>query len=391
VVSRARGLAHRVGLRSNDTCAYRDRIAGTGACGHVLPFATGGTGNDSAAPALTRRDANSSPPSRPDVTTSHPVVVGPTCASSTPIELPPRIPRANAFGGRISTIGRATSPTAFSVPSTAAPFPESSPYMESTTPTSTSSGAEAPPPSVNTTGLSDGRKKGLAYNYASLTDLFAGKGMSWAYNWAADPSGPIVLGAEYVPMLWGLDKSTSWAKDVESAFSGGSRHALSFNEPDLAIQANIEPSLAAAKHIEYMNPLADRMSIGSPAITNGNQESPPMGTTWLRQFLQHCQGACRIDFVAFHWYDSASNFAYFQQHVWDVINATQAANVDRVWLTEFGASGSDDEVASFLRKAIPFLDSTDAVERYAYFMCGDGLLVNADAISSPIGEAYAGG
>ncbi|KEF50989.1 uncharacterized protein A1O9_12966 [Exophiala aquamarina CBS 119918] len=307
----------------------------------------------------------------------------------TTMELRPRNPIARAFGGRIPTAaGRTTLAVIFNA-STASSFSHSPPNSAGAVPAYTPGGTAAQSPGANTTSLSVGGKRGLAYNTASLTDVFAGKGMSWAYNWAADPTGTIVTGAEYVPMLWGPDQSTTWAALAAAAFSAGSRHALSFNEPDHGAQSNLEPSLAAAKHIEHMNPLPSEMSIGSPAITNGGSESPPMGIVWLREFLQHCQGACRLDFVAFHWYDSASNFPYFQQHVWDVINVTQAANVERVWLTEFGASGSDSEVASFVRRAIDFLDSTGAVERYAYFMCADGLLVSSNSISSPIGETYA--
>lgn len=35
-----------------------------------------------------------------------------------------------------------------------------------------------------------------------------------------------------------------------------------------------------------------------------------------------------------------------------------------------------------------YLDSNSGVERYAYFMCSDGILVNGNAISSPVGEEY---
>lgn len=54
---------------------------------------------------------------------------------------------------------------------------------------------------TNITGNQASGKKRLAYDSASLTNLFAGKGISWAYNWAATPDGSIVAGAEYVAML----------------------------------------------------------------------------------------------------------------------------------------------------------------------------------------------
>ncbi|KAL2392360.1 hypothetical protein ABEF93_001885 [Exophiala dermatitidis] len=232
-------------------------------------------------------------------------------------------------------------------------------------------------------------KKGLSYNDASLTSAFAGKGISWAYNWGASPDGTIVSGAEYVPLLWGLSSTSAWASAASAAIASGSKHVLSFNEPDLASQSNIDPQTAATNHIKYMNPLSGQAEIGSPAITNGAGTSPLMGIDWLNSFFTACNGECKVDFVAFHWYASASDFAGFKQHVQDVINAASANGVSKVWLTEFGASGSDSEVATFLQQAVEFLDSTAAVERYAYFMCSDGILVSGNSISSPIGSAYA--
>nr|KAK5443207.1 hypothetical protein LTR18_005885 [Exophiala xenobiotica] len=242
--------------------------------------------------------------------------------------------------------------------------------------------------STPSTGGSTSGKKGLSYNLASLTDAFAGKGISWAYNWGNAPDGSIVSGAEYVPMLWGLNAVDAWASAAASAISSGAQHALSFNEPDLSTQSNIDPETAATNHIQYMNPLAGQVEIGSPAITNGAGTSPLMGIDWLNSFFEACNGECKVDFVAFHWYADATNFAYFKQHVQDVITAANANGVSKVWLTEFGASGSDSDVASFLQQAVEFLDSTAAVERYAYFMCSDGILVNGNSVSSPIGAAY---
>lgn len=138
-----------------------------------------------------------------------------------------------------------------------------------------------------------------------------------------------------------------------------------------------------------MNPLAGQVQIGSPAVTNGAGTNPLMGIDWLNAWFEACNGECKVDFVAFHWYDSASNMAYFQSHVQDVITAAKANGVSKVWLTEFGATGSDSDVANFVSQAVEFLESTDAVERYAYFMCSDGILIDGTSISSPVGAAYA--
>ena len=114
-----------------------------------------------------------------------------------------------------------------------------------------------------------------------------------------------------------------------------------------------------------------------------------MGTTWLSEFFTACNGECKVDFVAFHWYADASNFAYFQQQVQDVISTAQANGVSKVWLTEFGATGSDADVSSFLSQAMEYLDGQEAVERYAYFMASDGILLSGNGLSA-LGELYEG-
>ncbi|OCT46425.1 hypothetical protein CLCR_01151 [Cladophialophora carrionii] len=283
-----------------------------------------------------------------------------------------------SYGGGASSV----------IPTTFATIPSSAPSSSAALSASSVSPSSTPSSSPSTGGSTSG-KKGLSYNTASLTNAFAGKGISWVYNWGASPDGSIVSGAEYVPMFWGPNSVSGWANAAASAIASGSKHALSLNEPDLDAQANVDPATAAKLHIENMNPLAGQVQIGSPAVTNGAGTNPLMGIDWLNAFFKSCAGQCKVDFVAFHWYDSASNFGYFQSHVQDVIDAAAANGVGKVWLTEFGASGSDSEVASFLEQAIPWLESQTAVDRYAYFMCADGILVKSNTISSPIGAAYA--
>jgi hypothetical protein len=277
-----------------------------------------------------------------------------------------------------------------SVPTTFATSPMGSSAAASSMYSSAASSA-AVPSSTGSTGGSTGGKRGLSFNDASLTSAFAGTGMTWAYNWGNSPQGSILSGLEFVPMLWGLQSTPGWADAAKAAIASGSTHLLSFNEPDFSTQSNIDPATAATNHQNYMNQFAGNgVQIGSPAITNAVGTSPPQGIDWLNQFFTACAGNCKVDFVAFHWYAPASTISYFMQHVQDVINAAAANGVSKVWLTEFQAAGSDSEVEAFLAEALPFLDSTPAVERYAYFMCatGSGNLVSSNSLSA-IGQAYA--
>lgn len=246
--------------------------------------------------------------------------------------------------------------------------------------------------SAPSTGTYSNGKRGLAYNSAKLTNAFAGTSMSWAYNWANNPDGTLDSGIEYVPMLWGEKMFGGWDAAAKAALAAGAKHLLSFNEPDLNAQANMNSASAAAAHIKYMNPYAGQARIGSPAVTNGGPSggTDGMGLAWMKNFFAKCAGNCKVDFLAFHWYDSADNIAYFKNYVQDVIAMAKENGVNKVWLTEFAASGSNEQIAKFLGEVLPWMDSIDAIERYAYFMCGEGQLVSGSSLSNPVGKAYAG-
>jgi len=217
-------------------------------------------------------------------------------------------------------------------------------------------------------------KRGLAYNSASLCTAFLGSSkVTWAYNWASASYG-LSSTLEYVPLLWGLesDKTSVWTKNADAAIAAGSTHLMSFNEPDLAEQANIGYVAAAAAYLTYMQPYAGKAKLGTPAVTNGGS---PMGLTYLANFITACK-TCTMDFVT---------IAYFKSYV---AQAYAAGGNRPIWITEFGASGSAAEQATFLATVLPWLDSLSYVERYAYFMVSDGSLVSGSALST-IGAAYA--
>ena len=237
-----------------------------------------------------------------------------------------------------------------------------------------------------TSGVPSSGKKGLCYNEPSLTEAFANTGMTWAYNWGASSGGSIVSGAEYVPMLWGASEASGWSSAVQAAISSGSSHVLSFNEPDMSTQSNISAQVAAQLHIANMGDLGS-VQVGSPAITNGNSQSPPMGILWLQQFFSACGGQCKVDFVAFHYY-ADTNLQTLQDHVNDVISTAQANGINQVWLTEWSASGSDDEVAQFITDASAWLNQQASVGRYTYFMCNETILLSGSSLST-LGQAYA--
>lgn len=134
---------------------------------------------------------------------------------------------------------------------------------------------------------------------------------------------------EYVPMLWsnGTDHTVGWTTNVATAKNHGSTHLLAFNEPDGCGggQACMTPQAAVEAYMKWMMPYASSFSLGAPAVTNG-----PTGVPWLKSFISLCTG-CKIDFVPMHWYDSATNVAYFKNYMAD---ATVAAGNRPLWITE---------------------------------------------------------
>jgi hypothetical protein len=154
----------------------------------------------------------------------------------------------------------------------------------------------------------------------------------------------------------------------------------------LGSQANMAVSTAVSAWKTNMDPFAGQVKLIAPAVTNGGT---PLGLTYLSNFVTQCTG-CTIDACAIHWYDSATNVAYFQAYI---PQAFTACGNKPIWITEFGASGTEAEIVTFLQTVLPWLDSLDYVERYAYFYDGastDGTyLVNSAGTGlSTIGQVF---
>jgi len=91
-----------------------------------------------------------------------------------------------------------------------------------------------------------------------------------------------------------------------------------------------------------------------------------------------------------HRYNSIPNSAQnFKDHI---ANARKVAKGLPIWVTEFRAEGTDDEIRAFLDDVMPWMDNSQDIHRYAYFMArpGKGMLVNdaGDGLSD-IGKEFA--
>jgi hypothetical protein len=246
-----------------------------------------------------------------------------------------------------------------------------------------SSSSSVAPSSTGSSSSGKSGKRGVAYNDAKLTDcLVSSPAVSWGYNWGSSSSG-LSDSVKFIPTLWGpaSEFSNDWSKNAQSAIDSGSTHLFSFNEPDLPAQANLSPSEAATAYKKYMEPFAGKAKLCAPSVTNG---AGSMGLNWLSSFLEACSD-CTINCVNIHWYDSAENAEYFKKHVND---AADIASGKEIFISEFAATGSDDQISDFLETVMPWMDSNDAVGGYAYFMAGEGKLVSGSE-QSAIGKVFA--
>ena len=126
----------------------------------------------------------------------------------------------------------------------------------------------------------------------------------------------------------------------------------------------MSPDQAVDLFMKLMQPYAEQgVKICSPAVL---QPRPDMD--WLASFLPKCEArGCTISMICVHWFDTTSaatpGFPEFKR---TVENATALANGKKVWVDNFQANGSPEDVKAFLDEALPYLEGNDNVERYAY-------------------------
>jgi hypothetical protein len=254
----------------------------------------------------------------------------------------------------------------------------------------TSSSAAATSSAASTGNTYTGEKRGLAYNEASLCKSFGSK-FGFGYNWGQTESNDI--GTNFIPMMHGPNKGTKeeWLSNVDKAVENGSTAVMGFNECDHAEQCNLAPEAACSAWKQYMNPVKEAhpdITIIGPSITNGQA---PMGLDWLTKFQACCPDA-KIDASNMHWYDDHTEGVLdrFKAQV----DAVASLYGKKVWVTEFGlnaGTATDEEAASFLKEAMAYLDSSDKVQGYSWFMVGGTgqySLNGGDGLSA-IGQVYA--
>jgi len=195
----------------------------------------------------------------------------------------------------------------------------------------------------------------------------------WFYKWSNN--GDSDLDREYTPMAWGKGAADD-DNDIEIIKNKyKSTHLLAFNEPDdcngqsgqYGNMCVVDTSLTY-----YKNLLKSGLRMASPAC---RQDAV---FNWLDEFNSKAiEENIRIDVIAVHWYDWASNpenspnanpqdvfnrFVNYLDSVYEMYGLP-------IWITEFNANRHRNEWVhrQFLQLALPFLEETDFIERYSFF------------------------
>jgi hypothetical protein len=249
-------------------------------------------------------------------------------------------------------------------------------------------------PAPRVTGFS---KKGVAYAKGNTHWANMVTSATWSYNWFSDEhwwENHGDLHMDYIPQLPKMDwehHGKFWEQNIMNAKARSRYEILGFNEPDMPQEANMNPQDAANAWRQMMEPYACQgFRLGAPAVSNSVKRG--QGVEWLTDFMVNTCRDCTIDFVPFHIYLPATDIAAWKLAVAQV---GMAARGRPIWLTEFHASGTDDQVEVFLREFIPWLDSQSNVERYSYWLAQPGydmdgplLIDNNQNQLSRIGNVY---
>lgn len=241
-------------------------------------------------------------------------------------------------------------------------------------------------------------KKGYATGLKSAQQAGAVTNLKvkWIYNWTSKRPAGLPEGVEWVPMVFKDNESQFAAKAVEEIradLANKPSAVLGFNEPEGKDQANmtVEQALSAWPKLEELN-----LPLGSPAGVHA--DSP-----WMQSFMKEAlKRKYRIDFITIHWYGGPTA-SQFLSHIDKIARLYKRP----LWITEFCPADwtatktgknqhEEKDVLRFIKDALPRLERSNDVERYAWFGTAPGntptgcsALCDASGALTKLGEAYA--
>lgn len=218
---------------------------------------------------------------------------------------------------------------------------------------------------------------------------------AWYYNWGLSNNSS--MDREYAPMAWGKSSLDTPAKITTLTSKNKITHIMSFNEADNCSDQSGQygqlcvPDTAAISHKNLMK---TGLRIVSPSCRE-NEE-----TDWLKLVNNKMVPAgTRMDVIGMHWYDwggYGSGAASDAQSIFNRFKnrVTAAYNYYKmpIWITEFNANKNRPRETqdAFLLLALPWLEATPYVERYAYFQPngGNGSFVDSNGNLTTTGTIY---
>lgn len=219
---------------------------------------------------------------------------------------------------------------------------------------------------------------------------------SWYYNWGQ--TAVSYSDREYAPMGWGKTSLDTQVKINAVVIKKRITHFMSFNEADNCNDQSgqfgglCKVDTAVLYHQHTMK---TGLRIVSPSGREGTEH------TWLKNMNDLAvPRAIRMDVIGIHWYDWGANplntpdedpvriFNRFKNAVIACYNRYKMP----IWITEFNANRYRNRWVQdkFLELAMPWLEETPYVERYAYFQPfgGNGSFFDAEGNLTSTGAIY---
>ncbi len=230
-------------------------------------------------------------------------------------------------------------------------------------------------------------KKGMGI-WQSDVDKISELNLSWYYTWGTEPLQNAPENVEFIPMLWGNfgenSKEMRWINNEEYKKYN---YVLTFNEPDVADQANMTPQRTVELWQQVKKIQAAGVKVSSPStstptvlLTDTNNAYGTVGG-WYSVYDQlMVQAEEHDDFVAVHFY-----FDWPGDFILGILDDLHERTGKPIWITEWGVgqwtqsqdfdwTGGPDEgnwqrnmIVDFVNNILPRLDKIDYIERYAWF------------------------
>lgn len=220
-------------------------------------------------------------------------------------------------------------------------------------------------------------------------------GASWYYNWGRTASS--LPDKEYAPMGFGKGSLRTKAAINDVVSKEKVTHIMSFNEPDnCKDQSGVGDLCIVDTAIVYeQNTMKTGLRIVSPCCRQGEE------LRWLKNLNNLAVPlGIRMDVIGMHWYDWSAKpkstpnedagkvFERFKKAVTACYNYYKMP----IWITEFNANPfrTREVQDKFLELALPWLEQTPYVERYAYFQpsSGSGSFFDENGNITSTGKIY---